>query len=165
MPEDNYQYPIKPLPGWTPIGADSLSASHSGVVEIGIPNVSPASLESPFSNSDFTGGGGGGGDLPTCADSRTIGAIRSSLIELPCTGTALAVITDGGASVATAGGDSASLIAETGVLELVSGGKTVYIQASAIGADSGDIDLKELDTCHMGAPGKRQVLCGNAYAA
>lgn len=142
MAEDNYQYQPRPLPSWTPIGSDSLSASHSGVVEIGGPNVSPASLDSPFSNPDFTGGGGGGGAAPDCGTSWSIGNITTSSVGLPCD-----------APVST-------LTADTLALE-----DTISISTAAVESASGVIQIIELDVPHMGAPGKRQFVCGDAYAA
>jgi len=166
MAEDNYQYEPKPLPDWTPIGSDSLEASHSGVVEIGGPSVTPAALDSPFSNPDFTGGGGGGGDLPTCADSRTIGTVRASEVSLPCEGSIQGTLTSAGLQITS--GSKTLLIQLDGSANqffLDQGTQSVRIDPDDLTTDGPDASFRELDVCHMGQPGKRNFLCSEAYAA
>jgi len=44
-------------------------------------------------------------------------------------------------------------------------GERLEISSDDITEDSGTVRFVELDVCHMGAAGKRQFLCGDAYAA
>lgn len=143
MAEDNYQYQPKPLPSWTPIGSESLSASQSGFVEIGGINVSPPSLESPFSNPDFTGGGGG---IPsTCASTQNVGTLNVTQINLPCSGPTGSITED---SIALeAGGNSFTLSVSGGILQLLGSDTNITIDLSSIPEGAGVISIREYELC------------------
>lgn len=167
MANDDYQYQPRPLPVFATIGIESLSAAQVAPTHVGGPNVDTPFLDSPFSNPDFTGGGGGGGgDLPTCADSRTIGTIRTSTIGLPCSGTVAATVTDEGVSI-TVGSKTLiiQLNGSSNQIFLDQGSKSIRLDPDDLTTDGPDASFHELDVPHMGALGKRVFFSSQAYAA
>lgn len=164
MANDDYQYQPRPLPVFATIGIESLSAAQVAPTHVGGPNVDTPWLDSPFSNSDFTGGGGGGGDLPTCADERTIGTIRTNEVGLPCSGAIQVLLSDSGLE-ATSG--SKTLLIEldgsNNQIFISTATKSVRIDPDDLNAEAPDASFKELDVCVNGAPGKRMFLCSDGY--
>lgn len=144
--QDNYQYQPKPLPQVPVIGADNYAPSQIARVDfddIGGAKIDIPVNQSPYSNPDFTGGGGGAIPPPfTCDDGITVGTIQASVIAFPCV-TPTSSVSEAGIALDT----------------------WLNISQGAVSGDSGTIELKELDVPHMGAPGKRQFVCGNAYEA
>lgn len=167
MAEDTYRYQPIPLPSFGTVGIEAFSPSQVAPTQVGGPNVDTPYLDSPFSNPDFTGGGGGGGgDLPTCADSRTIGTIRTGEVGLPCTGGIQAFLTDSGLEITS--GSKTLLIQLDGSANqffLDQGLKSVRVDPDDLTDDGPDASFRELDVCHMGQPGKRNFLCSEAYEA
>lgn len=166
MNEDNYQYTIKPLPPLPNIGGDAFLSSQVAT-NPSLPTVSNITpYQSPFSNPDFTGGGGGGGGgTPTCADDWTIGTIRTTQVQLPCSGGVQGTLTDSGLAV-TSG--SKTLIAEldgsNNQIFIDQGSKSMTFDPDELTDDGNDMRARELDVCHGGMPSKRVFMASVAYA-
>lgn len=63
------------------------------------------------------------------------------------------------------GDEGGTVTISVGEGALISMGERLEISIDDITEDSGTVRFVELDVCHMGAHGKRQFLCGAAYAA
>lgn len=163
---DDYIYSPKPLPRKTVIGSNATAASQvSSESPPNFPFGSDQQLNPPYGGVN-NGGGGGGGSDPTCSTNWDIGTVRTSSVGLPCSGTVAATLTDEGL-VITVG--SKTLIIELNGSDnqifLDQGTKSVRIDPDDLTDDGADASFKELDVCHMGAPGKRVFLASDAYAA
>lgn len=165
MPQDNYQYQSWPLPPVSPWGGSP--DSNANIPQVESPNVpTAAALEtpSPFDNGEGNGGGGGGGETPTCETSWQIGTVATSQVNLPCD-TPRSILGPNALSLQDESGNTAELSAVNQRVRITGSSGSLDIDMADVDSDSGTIELKELDVCHLGAPGKRQFVCGNAYAA
>ena len=165
MAKDDYQYQSWPLPKVEPWGGSP--ESNAGIPQLdasSYPTASSLSVPSPFDNPASGGGGGGGGTDPTCATNWSIGNIATTEVVMPCDAprstygpNALALDDDSG--------NTAEVSAVNQWIKLAGGDVDLNIDMGDAEADSVSIKLQEIDVCHMGQPGKRQFVAGDAYAA
>lgn len=157
---DDYTYPQKPLPVKQLLGGNTgTNVEISGGGNTPFPVSSAFSTPSPFANPDGynPGGGGGGGDLLYITDEADLVVGSGSAGNSTTT-------------TVTSGGTGNNLLnltsAETGTGQAVLnlGANKIWLSVADVLADSGQVELKEINVCHMGVSGLRQFLCGDAYA-
>lgn len=167
MPDD-YAFQTQPLPDLAPFGGNAVNNALSTSPPQGpdIPVAAYGTVDSPFGDPPVNGGGGGGSPVPTppnCTDNWSIGTILTASVSFPCTGST-STIQQSGVSFDDGSGNTATL-GSNGSLQMVNGSNTLDVDITTLNADAQTMKINELDVCHMGAAGKRQFICGDAYAA
>lgn len=157
---DDYTYPQKPLPPKQLLGGNAgTNVEISGGGNPPFPVSSAFATPSPFANPDgYNPGGGGGG--PATLEYITD---EANLIvgNGPSGNSTTTTVTAGGTGDNTLSLSSADT--GTGKAILILGANKILLSVDQVLTDSNQVELKEINVCHMGAPGLRQFLCGDAY--
>lgn len=154
---DDYTYPQKPLPVKQLLGGNTgTNVEIAGLGNLPFSTSSSLSTPSPFANPDGYGGGGGGGGggLLYITD-----ALSLKLGEGPA-GNANNITISSSAT-----GDNFIELTTLGISgKAILNVGDISLSQDEVETGSGQINLKEINVCHMGVSGLRQFLCGDAYA-